>query len=150
MTIQAVGDTSPTEGYCLYTKVSYNYRLARDMVVKVALWPPPEAINTDYFELREDGTLIIKRGYAWDGASGPTAQTGSIIWPSAPHDCFYQMFREGLLSSDLYREQVDKAFADLCKQAGMWSVRAAWVHQAVRLFGAQCAQPVVVEILRAP
>ena len=47
-----------------------------------------ERIEDDFFTLQEDGTLIVNKGFAWDGASGPTFDSRSSMRPSLVHDVF--------------------------------------------------------------
>jgi len=47
--------------------------------------------------LHPNGTLVITRGWEWDGASGPTWDTEATIAASAGHDALYQLLQEGLL-----------------------------------------------------
>ena len=50
-----------------------------------------------YVHLSAEGLLTIQRGYAWDGASGPTLDTPSTMLASLVHDALYQLLREGKL-----------------------------------------------------
>jgi hypothetical protein len=59
---------------------------------------PDKPIVTQFLELDMQGNLLIKKGYAWDGGSGPTWDTLSVKRPSLIHDGGYQLLREGLIS----------------------------------------------------
>ena len=54
-------------------------------------------INTDFIRLEPDGRLTAKKGYAWDGASGPTWDSSYCMRGPLFHDCLYQLMREKLL-----------------------------------------------------
>lgn len=84
----------------------------------------------DYFVLREDGLLTIRRGYAWNGASGPTYDSKSSMRGSLVHDVFCQAMRLKLLDFK-YAPVVHEFFRQICIEDGMWHVRAAVWHKAV-------------------
>lgn len=97
-------------------------------------------IVTDWIELDPDGTLRIRAGYAWDGASGPTYDSKSSMRPSLVHDALFQLMRMRLLALAC-REIADLIFKRLCLADGMWSVRAQLWYHAVRIFGEPGADP---------
>lgn len=96
--------------------------------------------------LEADGLLTIKKGYAWDGPSGPTIDTPNFMRGSLVHDVLYQLMREELIAQE-HREYADKLLREICLEDGMAQIRAWWVYQGVRLLGAPCAAP---DLLRAP
>lgn len=111
----------------------YKYQLAKTYILNVGIHPV-DPIYTDFISLGTDGILLIKSGYAWDGASGPAIDTKTILRGSLVHDALYQLIREGHLPK--YAKVVaDKVLHDLCIQDGMAKVRAWYVHQAVLKFG---------------
>lgn len=113
-------------------KAGYKYLLLRTYTHKT----PFVGYNcgNEYLWLLPDGTLVIRLGYRWDGASGPAIDTETFMRGSLVHDALYQLIREGFLPLD------DRAWADLelrviCLEDGMWPVRAWWVYHAVDIFG---------------
>ncbi len=85
-------------------------------------------VETDFITLDKDGGLFIKKGYAWDGASGPTWDTKSSMEASLVHDAFYQLMRLGLLPRG-FRSKVDNLFKGICIDKKMWELRAgAWCY----------------------
>jgi hypothetical protein len=100
-------------------------------------------IVTDWIELDPDGTLRIRPGYAWDGASGPTYDSKSSMRPSLGHDAVCQLMRMGLLDRSA-SPKADLAFHRQCKEDGMWSIRAQLWYQAVRVFGGRATDPASV------
>jgi hypothetical protein len=105
--------------------------------------------GTPWVELRQDGALIIREGYAWDGASGPTIDTRSAIIPSLVHDALYQLARAGKLPP-LERGRIDDYFGDLCVACGMWRWRAALWRRGLRIGAASSYAQQPERILVAP
>ncbi len=73
----------------------YRYQLAEDYEIQT---PIKATIKHAYFTLTKTGKLRVKKGYAWDGASGPTIDTKDSMSPSLVHDVFCQAMRTELLS----------------------------------------------------
>lgn len=74
-------------------------------------------------ELQESGRLICRRGYLWDGSSGPTIDGKPDPAPSLVHDTLYEAFRTGRLDLSL-RGVVDALYRDLLIERGMSPARA--------------------------
>ena len=103
----------------------YKYQLKEDYSVEVNI-RPSEDILSAFISLTTEGVLTVKKGYAWDGASGPTIDTKNSMRGSLVHDALYQLMREGLLSID-FRYQADRELKIKCIEDGMWKWRAnAW------------------------
>ncbi len=97
-------------------------------------------------EITFAGKLIIRQGYAWDGPSGPSIDTKNFMRGSLIHDALYQLMREKVLPQSA-RKRVDEIFREVCLKDGMSKFRAWYVYKAVRLGGASCAAP---DLLQAP
>lgn len=82
----------------------------------------------------KNGVLLLPKGYAWNGATGPTRQDSKNKRGSAVHDGLYQLLRKDLLPMS-YREAADEEFILICKQDGMGDFRAWCYMKAVRIFG---------------
>lgn len=109
----------------------FKYQLAEEYSL---LTPIKGVIIEDpYFTLEEDGTLTIRQGYAWDGASGPTFDSKSSMRPSMVHDVFCQAMRDGRLDYNRWQDTVNELFRQMCLEDGMWGWRAALWHSAVEL-----------------
>lgn len=107
---------------------------------------PAELIADEFISLDVDGHLILHKGYACNGPSGPTFDTPSFIRGAFVHDAGYQLIRNGHLS-DSTREYWDRLLYRICRDAGMFSFRAWYVLKAVRAFGLSSAhgeQPVLI------
>ena len=84
----------------------------------------------------KDGILSVKKGYAWDGASGPIINTRDTLVASLVHDVLYQAMRLNLIkSSKENRKIADKNFFEILKMNGVNSIRRKVWYFAVRLFG---------------
>ena len=122
----------------LYKK-GYKYQLVDGFTALVDIYPP-KVLITEFIILSPYGELFLKKGYAWDGATG-AIDTRNFMRGSAVHDALYQLMRQGLLDADKYREIADKELRKICKEDGMSSFRAAYVYRAVRTFGGRLAKP---------
>ena len=118
----------------------YKYQLVDNHSVRVGV-TPNENIVTEFINLDTDGALVIKRGYAWDGPSGPTIDTKNFMRGSLTHDALYQLMRQELLSNERWRVEADLELKRICREDGMSRIRAWWVHRGVRLAGEPAASP---------
>lgn len=125
---------------CIAYNDGYKYQLKETYTVALDI-KPAAPVDTDYIDLDCDGNLTIHEGYAWDGPSGPTIDTLTFMRGSLVHDALYQLMREGCLDRNEYREAADRALQSICKEDGMWALRAWWVYHAVRLFADPAADP---------
>lgn len=113
----------------------YKYQLAEEYVRSTGLIGVKKVLSTPFMDLWPDGRLVLKKGYSWDGASGPTWDTRNCLEPSLVHDALYQLMAEGLLAEDYYRLPADKLLEDMLKESGMaWWRRKLW-FRAVRVAG---------------
>lgn len=129
---------APTVKQIIFRK-GYKYQLGRDYIHKL----PPEfkllrPILHPLYSI-SGGELILKRGYAWDGASGPAIDSPNFMRGSLVHDVFYQMLREDSIprffgTTDT-RKWADQELRKICIEDGMSKIRAAWVYWAVRRYG---------------
>lgn len=111
-------------------KQGYKYQLVADYVVRTPVRPGRDILH-DWFVLTEEGVLYVLKGYAWDGASGPTWDTDSSMRPSLIHDCFCQMMKERLIDYRTWEKTVHQQFHDHCLEDGMWPFRASLWHSGV-------------------
>ena len=121
----------------------YKYQLTEDLSVRTTIrphrWhhaPSPEAES--FVGLGQNGLLRFRKGYAWDGASGPAIDFKSIMRGALVHDGLYQLMREGGLPLS-YRKPADKLLRRMCREDGMPRVLAWVVYWAVRIFGKEAA-----------
>lgn len=115
----------------------YKYQLVQDYVHE--LNEPFPDVTTPFISILNN-VLTIKKGYCWDGPSGPTWDTLSSMRASLVHDALYQLIRMGMLLPR-YREPSDLELQRTGLEDGMWRWRAwAW-YKAVSNFAAGAATP---------
>ena len=130
-------------------KSGYKYQLVETYTIQTEIKPEFDII-TEYIVLYRNGTLTMKKGYAWDGPSGPTIDTKSFMRGSLVHDAFYQLMREGHLPIEL-RDTADRELQRMCIEDGMWRIRAWWVYRALKAYAKKAAMGSSrKEILSAP
>lgn len=102
-----------------------------------------------WISLDQSGLLVIRAGYAWDGASGPTIDSKSSMRASLVHDALYQLLRAGKLSFET-RAAADRMMEDLCVADGMWRWRARLWWASVRRWAGYAAKRRAEHTLTAP
>jgi len=118
----------------------YKYQLVGDYAVDVATIPDAD-VETEYIALTTAGALTIRRGYAWDGPSGPSIHSKNFMRGSLVHDALYQLMRHEHLDKEVWRRHADLELKRICREDGMWPMRASWVYWAVRKWGDPSASP---------
>ena len=113
----------------IYYKKGYKYQLTRDFTYQLS-FTIPNAIEQEWFSITKSGLLKAKRGYAWDGPSGPTIDTKNFMRGSLEHDILYQCIRLELLSRS-YKNLADLELKKICLEDGMCKLRAWWVFKAL-------------------
>lgn len=127
----------------------YKFQLEEDYAHETGITPLAPGGNR-FVQLTLDGQLLIRAGYAWDGASGPAIDTPSFMRGSLVHDALYQLIRLGVLGKDEHRRQADEALRATVIEDGMLTVRAWWVFHAVRIFGGHYLRNKPQGVLTAP
>ena len=118
----------------------YKYQLVGGYAVDVETIPD-QNVDSEYIALTTAGRLTIRRGYAWDGPSGPSIHSKNFMRGSLVHDALYQLMRQEHLDKGVWREQADLELKRICREDGMWPIRASWVYWAVRKWGDPSASP---------
>ena len=111
---------------CITYNGGYKYQLKETYTIAIDI-KPRTSIDTEYIDLDTEGNITIREGYAWDGPSGPTIDTLTFMRGSLVHDALYQLMRENHLNHSEYRGPADRVLQKICKEDGMWSLRAWWV-----------------------
>jgi len=117
----------------IFYSEGYKYQLREDYCVSTDIFPK-EDIITEYIHLYKNGFLFIKKGYAWNGCSGPTYDDKTNMRPSLIHDAGYQLLRLGLLPKR-YKKLFDYVFKKACIEDKMLTCRANYYYFAVDKFG---------------
>jgi len=128
--------------YIKYREIEgYKYQLMERYVHETG-WALPKSVQTGgrWVALSRTGRLTFKKGYAWDGPSGPTIDTKSFMRGSLVHDGCYQLMRERLLPQQK-RKPADVLLWLICTEDGMSRTRADYVYHAVRALGGRAARP---------
>ena len=138
-----------TERYIRY-RAEYKYQLASSYKINTSIKPNLD-INTEFINLDTCGNLVVRKGYAWDGPSGPVIDTEENMRASLVHDALYQLMRNEELSARAYRKSADQLFKDICKEDGVSNFRASAYYKSLRKFGRPAAsQQNKKQIHRAP
>lgn len=136
----------------LLYRAGYKYQVAQDYIFTLPddFIPTYIEVETDYLWYDGTYTLIVKKGYAWDGPSGPTWDTPSFMRGSAGHDGLYQFMRLGYLDKNTYRLLADRFFYETIRQDGMNWCLATLAYYMVRWFARRAVMINPNPILRAP
>lgn len=135
---------------CISYKDGYKYQLVEPYLLKINIIPEQD-VDTDYIALTTEGQLTVKKGYAWDGPSGPSIDTKSFMRGSLVHDALYQLMRNDYLNHEVNRKAADQLLHEICRKDGMNFVRAWFVRKAVRMFGNPAADPASKKpVIKAP
>ena len=116
----------------------YKYQLTQDYTCKTAI-KPDYGIITEYIQLGRNGKMLIRKGYAWDGAT-VAKDTRNFMRGSLVHDALYQLMRYRELPLSC-RKAADKELHKICVEDGMCKARAWWVYQGVSWFAGSAALP---------
>jgi len=119
-------------------KGGYKYQTVEEYSVQVSVTPVAD-IDTDYIRLNTRGWLIISKGYAWDGPSGPAPDSPDFMRGSLVHDALYQLMRHDVIDRKVWRKTADQDFRRICREDGMCRIKAWAAYWAVRLCGADSA-----------
>ena len=143
----------------LYTQGGYKYQLREDLVLQSSI--VGYDVDLPFIRLKEDGALIIKRGYASDGPSGPTFDMWrprklfkwlykKFLMPAVGHDALYQLLRMKMIPASL-RGNADMDLRTWCLDRGMWKTRSNWIYMSVSKGAGYAADPKNSrEVLDAP
>lgn len=113
-------------------KAGYKYQLVECYSAQTPVrWR--DVIDTDYIRLMPDGWLLIRKGYAWDGATF-FPDFDWIVRGSLIHDALYQLIRERRLPVET-KEVADYFLAECCKEDQAWNWQAGIVEVGVKRFG---------------
>lgn len=117
----------------------YRYQITEDCSVPV-LSPDLlralrniETIRHPFFEITRQAVLV-RAGYAWDGATGVLFQTENLRVPSLIHDIGCQAVNLGMLPRD-FRAAFDAEYYAQALEYGVLKARAIAHFAVIRLWG---------------
>jgi hypothetical protein len=118
--------------FAIYTDVGKSKQLQSDFYFEM----PATGYPGDYgfISFDSNGQVLVKTGFTWDGASGPTIDTIDSVCAALGHDVLYKLMGQRLLESK-YKDYADQWFFSRLKEDGMVGFRAFAWYKAVRLFG---------------
>jgi hypothetical protein len=126
----------------------FKYQAADSWHTSVKIFPGA-AVSMDFATLSTDGLLILKKGFASDGPSGPTIDTPDTIKGSFVHDALCRMMAYGLLDPK-WKGPADNEALDHWLRSGMDPVRAKLWRETLRQFDFYIKPESRREILIAP
>ena len=116
-----------------YRKLTpYKYQLTKDEKYFMGNIYPTVPFDDEYMSLSLSGILTVKKGYAWDGATGGI-ETHVIRRASLIHDAYCQLIEKGCIPIS-FRLNVDIVFRRICKEDGMSWLRTWYTYTAIRAF----------------
>lgn len=123
----------------IYYKEGFKYQLSR-----VHSFTLPKRFKgivwADDFLCVDGGIVYVRKGYAWDGPSGPAIDTENFMQGSLRHDVKYQLMRLKVLPQS-FRAEADTQLVEDCRNDGMCYVRQKWVYVGVKYGAAFAANP---------
>ena len=120
-----------------FTK-GYKYRLEVNYTAIIPIFG--YEFENDIIKLTIDGTLTIKRGFNWDGASFIVIDTKSVLRASLVHDALYWLLRHEILPQE-EKSTADRVYYIICVEDGVWQWRAKYMYKGLLIGGASAASP---------
>lgn len=117
----------------------FKYQLTEPWWERLTIYPD-DGIDTEFISLSRDGLLILKKGFAWDGPSGPTIDTPDSLVGSGVHDADCRLMSWGLLSRS-WKDKADAIARDLWIRSGMPEARANLWFNTLQQFDFYVRQP---------
>lgn len=97
-------------------KEGYKYILAEQTKFNTGIHPNIDVVIPNFVSLLRDGTLILGKGYAWNGVNW-WPDTKKNMKAGLVHDALYQLMQEGLLEM-FWKDDADRTFRDMLKAEG--------------------------------
>lgn len=154
----------------IFYRIRGEYELSREYTVRTP-FRPPAPVRCPYVVLYPSGRLLLRRGFPWDGPSGPAVDTPSFMRGSACHDAIYRLLRVepalqlhawetealGMPAEERcasahpeWRKMGDDLMYRLCLEDGMSRVRAWLCWRAVRRFASGASYNGGRPVIEAP
>lgn len=116
----------------IYYRKGFKYQLVVTYRIQTLLWPDKD-IETEFISLTRSGLLTVRKGYAWDGCSGPAVDDNTNMRGGLVHDALCQLGRLGLLDQKWF-DAVNEEFVAICKEDGMNAFRRWYYFRGVEDF----------------
>jgi hypothetical protein len=97
-------------------------------------------VDLEFLSMTRAGVLTVKKGWGWDGASGPARDSMTFMIGSCIHDALYWLIRNKYLQRKV-RKDADRLLRMICRSEGMNKFRAAKVYNFVRWFAKRSSKP---------
>lgn len=110
-----------------------SYWLVDPYETQLAFVAPGVDIETDFIRLSASGRLLLRRGFAWNGATLALDDRSSMRG-SGVHDALYELIAAGLLGPE-WREPADMELRRIMVEDGMHPDRADIWFRMVSKFG---------------
>ncbi|MCP4089610.1 MAG: hypothetical protein GY746_07435 [Gammaproteobacteria bacterium] len=115
----------------------FKYQLVEDESCQTAI--KDHKVDTNFYALKKNGTLIAKSGFAWDGCSG-SVDTDTNKRAGLFHDIGCLMVARNELPLH-FMSEINDLFHELLIADGMNSIRAWWHYVAVDVHFAGNREP---------
>lgn len=152
----------------VHYKTGYRHVLQKQYeqwVASAGIYPVEPGGNA-FVQLTIDGRMIIREGYAWNGASGPAYNDVAFVRPSLGHDALCQLWELGVID-DAGRAAADRLLGKMLRHdmqvvaarmpllprsafMALSYVRPLWVVRGVSWYSKHMASREPDEILTAP
>jgi hypothetical protein len=122
--------------------VGFKYELASVTRRHLPDWEFGAVELKPFISISEARLLTVRKGYPWDGPSGPTRDRKENILPSLFHDVLYELCRASVVPWQACQLYADRLMRDDCIAAGMSPFWARnFYYRGLRLFGGKSAKP---------
>ena len=111
---------------------NYKYQLTEVYIFQTSILNH-SVTNHDFISLNREGLLILRKGYAWDGATY-FLDLKSIMRASLVHDAILQLIHQDKLLPISCRKEADKLLSGMSKEDGMSKWLSLMVYAAVRVY----------------
>lgn len=132
----------------IHYRSGYKHQLVEDYHIVTTI-KPAEDITTDFITLDTQGNLTVKKGYAWDGVSGPVRDTDKNLRASLVHDSLYQLMRLRKISRKKYKDKADRLFQKHCREDGTPASLASLYYQALKKLGNPSTKPESIKSIKS-
>lgn len=111
----------------------YKYMLEEDLILFDTNIPFGIYYAHKYFMITPQGSLTIRTGYAWDGATS-IPDLDCFMLASLIHDCLYQLIRIGVLKKEVFKKQADLLFKKIVIEDSNWKSESKAAKKAIANF----------------